>query len=69
MYKWRITVYLKSGRALPGIYIGDENESTDVANKLLAGPSNEIFGMYGSDEKSNLLINRMEVAAMDIRPL
>lgn len=66
MFKWRVNILLKNGTSLIGIYEGPENGSDAVAKKLLVGPSNDFFGLYGRTMKSNMLVCRGEIAAIDI---
>lgn len=66
MYKWRLEYLLKNGSRIVGMYIGDENESKDVVNKLMVGPLNGFVATYGRDEQHNLLVMRGEIAAVDI---
>ena len=66
MYRWKIEYWLDSGAHLTGIFVGPEDDSTKVANKILAGNPNEFFGLYGENEKHNLLVRKGSVVACDI---
>lgn len=66
MYEWKLELYLESGQVLIGKYIGPETGSADVAKKLLAGPNEEFFGIYGENERRNLMVKRGSIAACDI---
>ena len=68
MYEWRIDYWLESGAHLVGKFVGPENNSTEVANKILAGNPNTFFGLYGDDEKHNLLVKKGAISACDISP-
>lgn len=65
-YSWRIEYWLEGGTHIVGKYIGPERNSSDVANKVLAGPPSEFFGMYGENERHNLLVKKGSVIACDI---
>lgn len=66
MYKWRVEYWLESGAHLVGMYIGRESNSGDVVNKLVAGNPNEFFGLYGENDKHNLLVKKGAIVACDI---
>ena len=67
MYKWHITYELVGGQTITGIYEGPENNSNDVANRILIGGENDFFGLHGSYNTSNLLVRNRDVSAVDIR--
>ena len=66
MYKWKIEYWLDSGAHLTGYFYGPEDDSTKVANKIIAGNQNEFFGLYGENEKHNLLVRKGSIVACDI---
>lgn len=67
MYNWNIDIWLKSGVKLECVYHGEEDTTTDVANKLFTGkPANEMVGINGRKHSHNVLILIGEVAAVDI---
>ena len=68
MYEWKIDYWLKNGVHLVGKFVGPENDTTSVANKILAGNTNEFFGLYGEDEQHNLLVKKGAIVACDISP-
>ena len=65
-YSWRIECWMEGGAHVIGKYVGPERNTGDVSNRVLVGPNNEFFGMYGVDEKHNLLFKRGSVVACDI---
>lgn len=70
MYKWNIDIILKnSGVILPCVYAGPEVCSSDVAVKLFTNKTaNEVIGLSGNNENSNIFVLIGEVAAYDIYP-
>ena len=66
MYKWRIDIILKSGKELTVYYHGVEINSTDVANKVLAGNENTMNGFSNEDGTKNVLIKIGEIAVASI---
>lgn len=66
MYKWRIEFVLNSGKVLVGMLRGSEDNSNDVAKKILEGQPNEFIGIAGIDETHNLLVKKGEIVAVDI---
>lgn len=66
MYKWRLEYLLKNGSRIVGMYMGEEKDSSSVANKLMVGPLNGFVATFGQDEQHNLLVMRGEIAAVDI---
>ena len=67
MYQWKIVLHMSSMQALTGYYEGPEKNSGDVANRVIAGASNEFFGLYGDKQKTrNLLVKKGEIVAADI---
>ena len=66
MYKWKIEFILNSGKELTVYYAGSENNSTDVAKKMLTGNENTINGFSNEDGTKNIFVNIGEVAAASI---
>ena len=66
MYKWKINYWMKNGDHFVGMYEGPENESKDVAEKLLNGPDDKFIGSYGVDKKHNLLVRIGDISVVDI---
>lgn len=66
MYKWKLEFILKSGKELTVYYKGYENNSTAVANKLLAGNENNMNGFNNEDETKNVFVKIGEIAAASI---
>ena len=66
MYNWKIEIILKSGKELTVYYRGVENNSTDVANKMLAGNENTMNGFSNEDGTKNVLVKINEIAAASI---
>lgn len=60
--RWKIEIILKSGEHIYGYYDGIEENSSDVAHKLLTGTQNAIIGICSNDG-GNLLYYVSEVAA------
>lgn len=70
MYKWAVTIYLKSGAVLKGVAKCDEDNSTDLFNMLMERKdASRIFNAISSeDEKGNLFYAVDDVSAMELRP-
>lgn len=68
-YFWTVVFYMKNGNVIQGLYIGSENSSSDIANKLLNGNDNAFNGLFGKDENHNLLVRVGEIQAIDISPI
>ena len=68
-YFWTVVFYMKNGDVIQGLYIGSENSSSDIANKLLKGNDNTFNGLCGKDENHNLLVRVGEIQAIDISPI
>lgn len=66
MYKWKIEIILKSGKEVTVYYRGNESNSTEVANKVLAGRENEMNGFGNEDGTKNILIKLGEIASAAI---
>lgn len=68
MHKWNIDIILKSsGVLLHCIYDGPENSSGDVMWKLFSGKNNnDMIGLAGNSENSNMFVQAGEIAAVDI---
>lgn len=66
MYKWKIEIILKSGKDVTVYYNGSENNSTAVANKLLAGETNKFNGFSNEDNTKNIFVKIGEIAAASI---
>lgn len=66
MYKWKIEFILKSGKELTTYYAGNENNSGDVAKKMLAGNENTIYGFSNEDGTTNIFVKIGEIAVASI---
>lgn len=66
MYRWNIDITLKSGKQISVVYEGKEQNSGDVANKVMAGGFNSMNGFYDSTRTHNILVLVGEIAALDI---
>lgn len=67
MNKWKVTIILKSGSVVKGIYESSKTNSLEVAREMLPAckPTN-IFGFKPEDEKENVFVIATEVAAFSI---
>ena len=68
-YFWTIKFYMKNGDVIQGLYVGSEESSGDVANKILNGNDNTFNGLFGEDENHNLFVRVGEIQAIDISPI
>ena len=68
-YFWTVVFHMKNGDVIHGLYIGSENSSSDIANKLLKGNENTFNGLFGKDENHNLSVRLGEIQAIDISPI
>jgi hypothetical protein len=66
MYAWKIEIILNSGKELTAYDKNDFNNSTDVANKVMAGVNNEIVGLGNKEGTANILVKKSEIAAITI---
>ena len=66
MYRWNVDITLKSGKTINVMYEGIDNASSSVANKIIAGGSNNMNGFYDSTRTHNILVLVGEIAAIDI---
>lgn len=70
MYKWAITIYLKSGAVLKGMTKCDEDNSTDLFNGLInaQGSSRSVTVINTEDGNGALFFAAADVSAMELRP-
>lgn len=66
MYKWKLEFVLNNGVTVVGTWNGEENNSDDVAKKILVGKNNEFIGVIGVDKNHNLFVKREDICALDI---
>lgn len=67
MYEWKVTIILKSGNILKGIYKTDKHNSAQVAKEMLPNTnSNSVTGFASEDGKENIFFILSEVAAFTI---
>ena len=66
MYKWKIEFVLKSGKELTAYYKGTEDNTTDVANKILTGDDNSMNGFSDKDKTKHIFIKIGEIASASI---
>ena len=66
MYKWKIEIIFKSGKEITVYYSGYENDSGQVAEKMLAGNENTLNGFSNEDNTKNILVKIGEIAAASI---
>lgn len=67
MNKWKISIILKSGKIVKGIYESEKTNSLEVARDMLpeCKPTN-VFGFKSEDESKNVFVVATEVAAFDV---
>lgn len=65
MNNWKLEITLKSGKELSCYYKGPEDNSTDVANKVL-DPKSTFNGFGDKSGLKNILIRTEEIAAITI---
>ena len=70
MHKWCIDIVLKgSGQVLHCLYEGREDNTADVFYSVFNNkPPNEMIGLRGASNKTNMFILAGEIAAVDIYP-
>lgn len=66
MYKWKIEFILNSGKELIGYYEGTENNTMDVAKKMLAGDKNTLNGFNNKDKTKHIFVRVGEIASASI---
>lgn len=66
MNQWLVVITLKSGKDIEVIYEGKETQSTDVANKIMAGGTMTMNGFLDKTKTHNILVLVGEIAALDI---
>lgn len=69
MYKWAVTIYLKSGAVLNGMTKCDEDNSTDLFNGLMTGYKPTYTAINTEDGNGALFFDVADVSAMELRPL
>lgn len=67
MNKWKVTIILKSGKVVKGIYESSKTNSLEVAREMLpeCKPTN-VFGFKSENENENVFVVATEVAAFTI---
>jgi hypothetical protein len=66
MYRWNVVITLKSGKEINVMYDGRENDSGEVAKKIMAGGVQSMNGFYDFTRTHNILVLVGEIAALDI---
>ncbi len=67
MYEWKVTIILKSGNILKGIYKTDKYNSEQVAKEMFQNVnSNSVTGFSSEDGKEKIFFLLSEVAAFTI---
>lgn len=67
MYKWKVVFTLMNGTEVEGLYEGPENNTRDVAKKLIGNVSEISFvGINDVTKKHNVLIKAGEILTLDI---
>lgn len=71
MVKWRVKLYMQSGRVLEGIYGTGETSSSEVAMALMKcnGSINTLNAMRNIEDSSQILFLVSQVEALEIMPL
>lgn len=71
MYKWAVTIYLKSGVVLKGIVKCKHDNSTDLFNGLMdtRGGDRTFTAINTEDGNGALYFAVADVSAMELRPL
>lgn len=71
MYKWAITIYLKSGAVLKGMTKRGEDNSTDLARGLMGlnATSHTFTSINTEDGNGALYFAVADVSALELRPL
>lgn len=63
---WKIEIILKSGKEVTVYYHGNEDNSNDVANKVLVGSEHEMHGFGNENNTKNIFIKIGEIASAAI---
>lgn len=66
MYKWKIEFILKSGKELTVYHEGNENNSLDVARKILIGDMNALNGFNNKNNTESIYVRIGEIASASI---
>lgn len=66
MHKWKIIIVLKSGKEIVACYQGDEDNSTQVAEKIFVCQKDDIIGFGNGIGTENIFILRSEIASMTV---
>lgn len=66
MYKWKIDIILNCGKAISGLMICDDDNSDEVAKKILVGNLYEYIGIGDENNEANLFIKRGDISAAQI---
>lgn len=65
MNKWKVSIILKSGRVLKGVYETEKYNSSEAAKELLPEiKPNNMFALTSEDGNSQVLVIVTEVAAV-----
>ena len=66
MYNWKMEIILNSGKELTVYYRGCENNSDEVARKMLTGNPNNMNGFNNDDGTKNVFVKIGEIASVSI---
>lgn len=66
MYNWKMEIILNSGKELTVYYRGYENNSDEVARKMLTGNPNAMNGFNNDDGTKNVFVKIGEIASVSI---
>lgn len=66
MYKWKIEFILNSGKELTVYYEGTENNTMDVAKKMLAGDKNTLNAFNNKDKTKHIFVRVGEIASASV---
>lgn len=67
MNKWKVTIILKSGKVVKGIYESSKTNSLEVAREMLPEYKlTNVFGFKSENENENVFVVATEVAAFTI---
>ncbi len=68
LYTWKIKIYLKNGETIFGLYRSNDQNSSEVANKLLSGNDFTFNAILNQDGAGQLCFRLRDVSAMEISP-
>ena len=66
MNKWKVEIILKSGKELTAYCTTEHDNSTKVAEMLIAGNQNETIGLNDKEKTKHIVIKKDEIAAIAI---